>query len=834
MGQRWIVNLCPFLHFDNSRVQTYEHNISIVSWNVKSILDYLELNPSHKFCLDQVTLLDGFKRLFPNYWDSLHQRVLEGRIEIAGGTYVMPDYIIPDGESIVRQFLFGTRFIREELGVDVRTGWAIDSSGHCSQMPQILRQSGIDSYVFWRGMPHDSPTEFVWKGLDGSRVNAIWLSNGYDSSAWLSENLREAYSNLLKVADITGEKASSNNILVPVGGELVPPLPHLADIVSQWNETFPDMRMSIVTPREFTEKIKAVQASLPMISGELSSGRFSSVRSGGLSAHVKLKQMNRQLETLLYLAELYLSLTGDLEKTRALESTWLILLFNQDHNIIRGTMADEPYRLAVRRYKQAINQSEEILEAALSGFASKISIDSAKVSFAVFNPLPWERSDVIRILLDISKIHTPFFQIHDPDGKSVPYQVIGEIPEGSPVEVTLIARDMPSLGYRVYTVGPAEKAPEFTSSLRAGKNWVESDDFIVEFDDFSGAMTRIFDKRNQFETLRGPGNYLTMESDVGDLYRHARSSLSDEESDLTTLRHSGKLTVVESGPVRSTVMVEGDFKDSFRAQRVILYEDIHRIDLETDLRFEGRSKRVRTNFPLSVFSERVVVGSQFGAESKNATPPDPEDWADGNQGLFSGLDWLDCSGPEFGIGLSVFGLHEFQFRDGMLNVTLLRSVEHLSHGLDDDVLESKTALENGEHSFRMSLFPHKGSWKEAKVWRTAAEHRLPLIGYPLEDPGGTLPAEGSMLKIEGMDLGLSCHRMGSSDRELTIRLYEMAGVAGSAGLEFPFKVENAELVDLREKVIGELPRSGSSMTVQVDAHSIITLKITKAADTTLP
>ncbi|MHA2302728.1 MAG: glycoside hydrolase family 38 C-terminal domain-containing protein, partial [Candidatus Thorarchaeota archaeon] len=492
------------------------------------------------------------------------------------------------------------------------------------------------------------------------------------------------------------------------------------------------------------------------------------------------------------------------------------------------TMADEPYLLAERRYKQAISQAEEILEEAVNEVASKVSMNPAKASFAVFNPLPWKRSDVIRILLDISKIHTPFFEIHDSDGRSVPYQVSGEIPEASPVEVILIARDMPSLGYRVYTVEPTEEAPEFTSSLRTGRNWIESDDFIVEFDDFSGAMTRVFDKRSQFETLRGPSNYLTMESDVGDLYRHARSSLSDEESDLTTLRHSGKLTVVESGPVRSTIMVEGEFKDSYRVQRVVLYEDIHRVDLETDLNFEGKSKRVRVNFPLSVFSERVVVGSQFGSEAKIAAPSDPEDWADGNQGLFSGLDWLDCSGPEFGIGLSLFGLHEFQFRDGMLSVTLLRSVEHLSHGRDDDVLESKTALENGEHSFRMSLFPHKGSWKDAMVWRTAAEHRLPLIGYPLEGPGGALPTERSMLKIEGMDLGLSCHKMGSSKRELIVRLYEMAGESGSAVLEFPFAVEKVELLDLREKVIGELSSSGSTVTIPVDAHSIITLRVSRA------
>ena len=123
-----MVNICPFLHFDNSRTETYEHNISIVSWNVKSVLDYLDVHEDHKFCLDQITLLEGFKRLFPNYWNTLHQRILEGRIEIVGGTYVMPDFIIPDGESLARQFLYGNKFTHSELGVNVRVGWAVDSS----------------------------------------------------------------------------------------------------------------------------------------------------------------------------------------------------------------------------------------------------------------------------------------------------------------------------------------------------------------------------------------------------------------------------------------------------------------------------------------------------------------------------------------------------------------------------------------------------------------------------------------------------------------------------------------------------------------------------------
>jgi alpha-mannosidase len=829
MEQRWIVNLCPFLHFDNSRTQTYEHNISIVSWNVKSILDYLETHPEHKFCLDQVTLLDGFNRLFPNYWDALHQRVLEGRIEIVGGTYVMPDFVIPDGESIVRQFLYGTRYFREQLGVDVKTGWAVDSSGHCAQMPQILRQCGIDSYYFWRGMPFDSPTEFIWKGPDGSRVNAVWLSKGYDGAAWLSENLREAFSSLFQIVEETGEQAASNNVFVPVGGELVPPLPHLIDIVNQWNDVFPDMRMTIVTPREFTDKLKAIQAAMPTISGELSSGRFSGVRSGGLSARVKLKQMNRSLETLLYLCELYLATTGDLNRNLDLENLWRILLFNQDHNIIRGALSDEAYLLTERRYVQAIDQAEDILEASLGAAAVGTNAKSDRFSFVVFNPLPWPRTDIVNIPVDVSVLDNPFFEIRDPQGRSVPFQRNDNGSSKGPIDIALVAEDMPSLGHRVYLVAPAEKAPEFESSLRTGDTWVESNDFVLEFDEFNGSLTRVFDKREQVEVLRSPGNYITMESEIGDVYRHSESELSDEASELSSLRFSSEMSLKEGGPVRVVVDIEGEMKGSTRHQRVIVYEGVHRIDLETNLDFKGRNKRVRVNFPLSVYASSATVGAQFGTESRPTTDSEPKGSLDDSKGLFSALDWVDCAGPEYGLCLSASGLHEYEFKDGSLKATLLRSVEHLSYGKDDDVMESKTARETGPHSFRLSLKPHKGSWNDAKVWRFAAEHRLPLIGYPLRNNGGAA-AEGqkleeSNLKIEGMDLMLSCYRIGETPDELIVRVFDISGKAGNAELDFFRELERVELIDLCERSIGELSFNGSVVTIAVDAHSIVTLRV---------
>ena len=822
MPNRWMVNICPFLHFDNSRIQTYEHNISIVSWNVKSVLDYLDVHESHKFCFDQVTLLEGFKRLFPNYWDQLHQRVLEGRIEIVGGTYVMPDFIIPDGESIARQFLLGCGTTRSDLGVDVRTGWAVDSAGHFSQLPQVLRLCGIDTYYFWRGMEYDAPTEFVWKGPDGSKVNAVWLMNGFDSAAWLSENTREAFSRLLSLVEDSGDSATSQNVFLPVGGELVPPLPHLNDVVERWNKTFPDMKIDIVTPGQFSEKLKGVQADLPAISGPLISGRFSGIRSGGLSARIGMKLANRQLEGLLYLCELYLCQSGDTTRAGDLENLWRILLFNQDHNIIRGTIADEPYLLAMKRFKQAIVQAEELLESAIAGLASKIKHDPEDLSFVVFNPLPWKRTDVVRIHVDISNLAHDFFDLQGPDGESVTYQMSSES-NANPAEIIFIANDMPSLGHRVYRVVGTDKRPDFVSSMKVGSSWAETSEYILEFDEFNGAISRLYDKVNNVEVFSGHSNHLASESDVGDLYRFSAPEFVGDVSDATSLRTPGALKLLETGPIRTVFEVVSEFDGSPKTDRITIYEGIHRIDFEMNLDFQSRNRRVRLNFLLPIFERDVTVGSQFGAERRCAAPT--EDTLNDQSSIFSALDWVDCAGPEFGVCLSAPGLHEFEFTDGVLRATILRSVDYLSHGLDDDVVETRTAREQGEHHYRYMLHSHAGDWDTADIWKVTSEHRLPLIAYHLEGTSGSFNAESPSISIEGVSLAISSVRSPTRENAIVIRLYEPSGKSGKSTLTFMREIERVELVDMLEREIGMPNASGKSVEVPVDSHSIITLRV---------
>ena len=92
----------------------------------------------------------------------------------------MPDVNMPGGESFVRQVMYGKRYYRQNLGVDVTVGWLLDTFGHHPQIPQILCLAGFKSFWFFRGVSSlDVPSEFLWQGIDGTQIPAFWLPYGY-------------------------------------------------------------------------------------------------------------------------------------------------------------------------------------------------------------------------------------------------------------------------------------------------------------------------------------------------------------------------------------------------------------------------------------------------------------------------------------------------------------------------------------------------------------------------------------------------------------------------------------------------------------------------------
>ncbi|MHA2266149.1 MAG: hypothetical protein ACXAEN_27455, partial [Candidatus Thorarchaeota archaeon] len=71
-------------------------------------------------------------------------------------------------------------------------------------------------------------------------------------------------------------------------------------------------------------------------------------------------------------------------------------------------------------------------------------------------------------MIDTSSIDASYFEIHDSRGNSIPYQMIDDAQDSDSTQILIIAKDVPSLGYGVYTVAPCIEKPEFETSLKTG------------------------------------------------------------------------------------------------------------------------------------------------------------------------------------------------------------------------------------------------------------------------------------------------------------------------------------------------------------------------------
>src|ERR1041385_6276328 len=119
----------PHTHWEGAVFKTREGYVEMGLPHILAALRLLREHPDYRFTLDQEAA--DFRRF-----------VAEGRLGIVGGMDVMPDDVKPGGELLVRQVQYGKRYCREALGVDVTSGWFLDTFGHYPQMPQVLALAG--------------------------------------------------------------------------------------------------------------------------------------------------------------------------------------------------------------------------------------------------------------------------------------------------------------------------------------------------------------------------------------------------------------------------------------------------------------------------------------------------------------------------------------------------------------------------------------------------------------------------------------------------------------------------------------------------------------------
>jgi alpha-mannosidase len=176
------VHLIGNAHLDPVWLWQWQEGYAEIKATFRSALDRLRDFPDFVFTCACAAYYQWVEQNEPLMFEEIKQRVAEGRWVIVGGWWIQPDCNLPSGESFARHSLYGQRYFASRFGRMARVGYNVDSFGHHAMLPQLLKLSGMDYYVFMRPQQHEKPLPanlFWWESPDGSRVLTFRLSDAY-------------------------------------------------------------------------------------------------------------------------------------------------------------------------------------------------------------------------------------------------------------------------------------------------------------------------------------------------------------------------------------------------------------------------------------------------------------------------------------------------------------------------------------------------------------------------------------------------------------------------------------------------------------------------------
>lgn len=102
--------------------------------------------PNHQFAASSAQQYAWLEELYPSAFDRVRSYVKKGRFHPVGGAWLEHDCMLPSGESLVRQYMYGQEYFKSRFGEYSRESWLPDTFGYAVQLPQILRLAGLNYF----------------------------------------------------------------------------------------------------------------------------------------------------------------------------------------------------------------------------------------------------------------------------------------------------------------------------------------------------------------------------------------------------------------------------------------------------------------------------------------------------------------------------------------------------------------------------------------------------------------------------------------------------------------------------------------------------------------
>ncbi len=402
--------------------------------------------------------------------------------------------------------------LRRQLGLEAPVAFQNDVPGFNWAFPRVLAGSGVRYLVnglnLFIGGGNNlgvGKNPFYWVGPDGSRVLTWFAYDSYmEGYRWKlgaefpADELERIVPRRLAWLEQNGYRYDTY-MLMRGTGDNSGPLDALGALerIREWNRKHPELPMKMSTADEFFRYLTGKYGEdYPTASGD-ATGHWATVKLRVPETTSRLREASSILPAAETAATIASVVHGSVFPRFDLEEAWQTLLTFQEH-----TTGSGPWPHYLSRWETDWNEAAQYafslvgysnakqqFRKALVRLAAPVEHRNADEALMVYNGLSWRRSGLVVVEGLPAELHDgPLVAVDLATGAEVPCE---DIPN-TRRQVQFLARNVPAVGYRLYSIkpaGPSSSAPQGEFRLRA--RW-----------DDSGTLTSILDTESGREMLR--------------------------------------------------------------------------------------------------------------------------------------------------------------------------------------------------------------------------------------------------------------------------------------------------------------------------------------------
>ncbi|NLF19074.1 MAG: glycoside hydrolase family 38 [Lentisphaerae bacterium] len=795
MGSQYTFHLIANAHLDPVWLWDWREGLNEGIITSRAILDLMDEFPELTCIRGEALIYRHIEENDPETFDRIRRRVVEGRWDVVGGTFVQPDTNLTGTETYCRHLVRSQAYFRSRFGRAAEVAWAADSFGHSAGLPDVLAAAGMTGFASTRPGPAQlalAKPAFWWEGRAGGRVLAYRPPSG-----WYGSERDETPRRLdaLLAAAHTGDLETVGAFygLGDHGGG--PTRRVLADIAA-WAADHPEVCVVHSGLHRFFGALRAEVAAeggdgfLPVHRGEMNyclRGCYVSV--------AKLKYAFRKAEAAVSRAETTAAaIAAGLGQPAAdLGSAWDALLLNSFHDILPGTAIERAYDDQLDWLGQARHQALTAEHQALNRLALRVDTTRSHPAIGdrpgsvvqlLWNPHPWEYRGPVE--LEASLDYRPIWAyrgrgaelpvaLRGPDGQLHPGQVVETehtaMPDFPWRKRLVVPVSLPPCGWSVMELAWEEgvarpsRAAAATAAVRLGEHAIGNGIFRVEA---NPGAPGIDIRRDGSPVFAGAGLGVVTVDDAWGSW----GGMADEPAslDLSSVRHHWRVAaseVLEAGPERALLAVRLTGGQSRLDLHLSLAHSRPVVDVAARLFLDERSARVKLVLPAG--GDRAtfeVLGGQVDR---------------GPAGEVPGGRWVRLHTDRGPVGFASDALYGFDLKDGTLRASVARASRYANDSFTPpDADPWHPVVDCGELRFRFLLTT--GTEAERDLPRLARELEMPPVALCVAPKPGDLPRHGSLMALDPAGLQLLALKPAEDGHGWVLRVQETAGRTVEASL----------------------------------------------------